>query len=80
MQSFMVRNMISLEICSDTYDFRAIDTRKYGRPDLVKLTLKMVKEFDAEAVAVISNQSLTEKLVYNLNSRGIPAYGAIFDS
>ena len=46
----------------------------------MKLTLKMVKEFDAEAVGVISNQPLTEKLVYGLNSRGIPAYGAIFDS
>ncbi|KAF9649149.1 hypothetical protein BDM02DRAFT_3128577 [Thelephora ganbajun] len=56
------------------------DTRKYGRPDLVKLILKMVKEFDAEAVGVISNQPLTEKVVYGLNSRGIPAYGAIFDS
>ena len=56
------------------------DTRKHGRPDLVKLTLKMVKEFDAEAVAVISNQRVTEKLVYGLTSRGIPAYGAIFDS
>ncbi|KAF9642397.1 hypothetical protein BDM02DRAFT_3133117 [Thelephora ganbajun] len=56
------------------------DTRKHGRPDLVKLILKMVKEFNAEAVGVISNQPLTEKVVYGLNSRGIPAYGAIFDS
>ncbi|KAF9652307.1 hypothetical protein BDM02DRAFT_3183699 [Thelephora ganbajun] len=56
------------------------DTRKHGKPDLVKLALKMVKEFDAEAVGVISNQFLTEKLVYGLTSRGIPAYGAIFDS
>lgn len=56
------------------------DTRKHGRPDMIKLTLKMVKEFKAEAVGVISNQKLTEKLVYGLNSRGIPAYGAIFDS
>ena len=56
------------------------DTRKHGKPDLTKLALKMVKEFNAEAVGVISNQKLTEKLVYGLNSRGIPAYGAIFDS
>jgi len=56
------------------------DTRKHGKPDLVKLTLKMVKEFDAEAVGVISNPHLTKKLVYGLTSRGIPAYGAIFDS
>jgi len=47
---------------------------------LLKLTLKMVKDFDAEAVAVISNQAVTEKVVYGLKSRGIPAYGAIFDS
>ena len=59
---------------------RGTDTRKHGKPDLLKLTLKMVKEFNAEAVGVISNQGLTEKLVYGLNSRGIPAYGAIFDS
>ena len=57
-----------------------IDTRKHGKPDLIKLTLKMVKEFNAEAVGVISNQGVTEKVVYGLNSRGIPAYGAIFDS
>jgi hypothetical protein len=56
------------------------DTRENGKPDMIKLALKMVKEFDAEAVGVISNQKLTEKLVYGLNSRGIPAYGAIFDS
>jgi hypothetical protein len=56
------------------------DTRTHGRPDMIKLTLKMIKEFDAEAVGVISSQKLTEKLVYGLNSRGIPAYGAIFDS
>jgi hypothetical protein len=56
------------------------DTRKHGKPDLVKLTLKMVKEFNAEAVGVISNPGLTQKLVYGLTSRGIPAYGAIFDS
>lgn len=68
------------QISSTANISREIDTRKHGKPDLVKLTLKMVKEFDAEAVGVISNQTLTEKLVYNLNARGIPAYGAIFDS
>ena len=47
---------------------------------MVKLALKAVKEFDAEAVGVISNKLLTEKVVYGLTSRGIPAYGAIFDS
>ncbi|KAK3369930.1 hypothetical protein B0H63DRAFT_485788 [Podospora didyma] len=33
-----------------------------------------------EAVVVISNQKLTKKVVYGLETRGVPAYGAIFDS
>ncbi|KAG9127721.1 hypothetical protein FRC07_010486 [Ceratobasidium sp. 392] len=56
------------------------DTRKHGKPDMVKLTLRMVREFNAEAVAIISNQKLTEKVVYGMMSRGIPAFGAIWDS
>jgi len=76
----MVRNTIYFRIRPSANTPRPIDTRKYGRPDLVKLTLKMVKEFDAEAVGVISNPAVTKKLVYGLTSRGIPAYGPIFDS
>ncbi|KAF8134785.1 hypothetical protein K438DRAFT_2031313 [Mycena galopus ATCC 62051] len=56
------------------------DTRKHGKPDMVKLTLRLVKEFNAEAVCVISNQKLTQKIVYGMMSRGIPAFGAIWDS
>ncbi|TFY68751.1 hypothetical protein EVJ58_g815 [Rhodofomes roseus] len=56
------------------------DTRQHGRPDLVKLTYRMVQAFNAEAVVIISNQPLTEKVVYGMMSRGIPAFGAIWDS
>ncbi|KAJ6508780.1 nonribosomal peptide synthetase 12 [Mycena sanguinolenta] len=56
------------------------DTRKHGKPDMVKLTLRLVNEFNAEAVCVISNQKLTQKIVYGMMSRGIPAFGAIWDS
>ncbi|THH01899.1 hypothetical protein EW026_g863 [Hermanssonia centrifuga] len=56
------------------------DTRKHGKPDMVKLTYRLVKEFDAEAVCIISNQKLTQKVVYGMMSRGIPAFGAIWDS
>ncbi|KAJ7044130.1 nonribosomal peptide synthetase 12 [Mycena alexandri] len=56
------------------------DTRKNGKPDMVKLTLRLVSEFNAEAVCVISNQKLTQKIVYGCMSRGIPAFGAIWDS
>jgi len=33
-----------------------------------------------EAVVIISNQKVTKKVVYGLESRGVPTYGAIFDS
>lgn len=33
-----------------------------------------------EAVVIISNQKVTKKVVYGLESRGVSAYGAIFDS
>ncbi|OCL07920.1 hypothetical protein AOQ84DRAFT_278088, partial [Glonium stellatum] len=57
-----------------------INTRVTGRPDLVRMTYQVYREFNAEAVFVISNPKLTRKLVYAMESRGIPAYGPIFDS
>ncbi|MCB0116446.1 MAG: hypothetical protein KDD84_20250 [Caldilineaceae bacterium] len=56
------------------------DTDSAGRPDLVKLAYDAVVAFDAEAVIVISNKKLTWQVVYGMESRGIPAYGAIWDS
>lgn len=56
------------------------DTDAQGKPDLTALTLKAVEESGAEAVIVISNQKLTRKLVHDMESFGIPAYGAIWDS
>ncbi|KAL3496559.1 hypothetical protein BJX62DRAFT_221887 [Aspergillus germanicus] len=56
------------------------DTKKQGRPDLVRLTWDAVQAFDAEAVIIISNEKLTKKVVYGMETRGVPAYGAIWDS
>ncbi|KAG7093556.1 hypothetical protein E1B28_007226 [Marasmius oreades] len=56
------------------------DTRIHGRPDMVKLTHRMVDEFKPEAVVVISNEPLTRKIVYGMMSRGVLAFGAIWDS
>ncbi|MEM9487841.1 MAG: hypothetical protein AAGC55_01790 [Myxococcota bacterium] len=56
------------------------DTDAAGRPDLVKLAYRAYREFDAEAVICISNKKLTWQVVYGMESRGIPAYGAIWDS
>ncbi|MDN5202580.1 amino acid adenylation domain-containing protein [Fulvivirgaceae bacterium BMA10] len=56
------------------------DTDAYGKPDMVKLAYKAYEEFNAEAVICISNKKLTWKVVYGMESRNIPAYGAIWDS
>ena len=56
------------------------DTRAQGRPDLVELTYKLYVESGAEAVFIISNPKVTKKVVYGMETRGIAAYGAIFDS
>ncbi|GAB1196920.1 hypothetical protein APSETT444_006200 [Aspergillus pseudonomiae] len=57
-----------------------INTRESGRIDMVPIIRKLYKDFDAEAVCVISNPFVTKKVVYELESGGIPAFGPIFDS
>ncbi|WP_305987246.1 hypothetical protein [Roseibium sp. MMSF_3544] len=56
------------------------DTDAHGKPDLSALALQAVRESGAEAVIVISNQKLTRKVVHDMETLGIPAYGAIWDS
>ena len=56
------------------------DTRAQGRPDMVELTHRLYVESGAEAVFIISNPKLTRRVVYGMETRGIAAYGAIFDS
>ncbi|KAJ4180065.1 hypothetical protein NW767_014493 [Fusarium falciforme] len=56
------------------------DTKKQGRPDLVKMGYNLAKSFKAEAVIIIANEKITKKVVYGLETRGVPAYGAIWDS
>lgn len=57
-----------------------IDIRISGRPDMVALAYHLYVESQSEAVFVISNTALTKKVVYGMESRGIPAYGPIWDS
>lgn len=57
-----------------------IETNQSGRVDMVPIIRQLVKEFDAEAVCVISNPRVTKSVVYELESRGTPAFGPIFDS
>ncbi|KAI3542000.1 AMP-binding enzyme [Colletotrichum filicis] len=56
------------------------DTKISGRPDLVKMGYNLVQSFNAEAVIIIANEKITKKVVYGLETRGVPAYGAIWDS
>lgn len=56
------------------------DTRTQGRPDLPKMCYNVAKNFNAEAVIIIANEKITKKVVYALESRGVAAYGAIWDS
>jgi hypothetical protein len=57
-----------------------IDTDEMGRPDLVAVTWKVVREVGAEAVFVLGNERVTRKVVYGLEGRGVPAFGPVWDS
>ncbi|KAJ5656302.1 hypothetical protein N7507_008252 [Penicillium longicatenatum] len=57
-----------------------LDTDQTGRVDMVPIIARQFKEFDAEAVCVISNPVLTGRIVHELEARGFPAFGPIFDS
>lgn len=57
-----------------------INTTIYKRPDLLERAHSMYVDSQAEAVFVISNPKVTRKIVYGLESRGVPAFAPIFDS
>lgn len=64
------------------------NTRKQGKPDMVRETWKLVEasgrrrdgSFEVEAVCIIANKKVTEMVVRAMEVRGMAAYGAIFDS
>jgi hypothetical protein len=57
-----------------------IDTKMGGRRNMIRLAHSLYRESNAEAVIVISNTEGTYSVVRGLESRGIPAYGPIWDS
>jgi hypothetical protein len=68
------------EILAVQPDALVWDTSLHGKPDMVRLAYAAYRDFGAEAVICISNKKLTWQVVYGLERRGIPAYGAIWDS
>lgn len=59
---------------------QVVDSEKARRMDTVLLAWQLYVESNAEAVFVISNPKLTRKVRSGLESRGVPAYGPIWDS
>ena len=61
-----------------------IDTMATGTPDLVTLGWGVFKGMGGgrggEAVMCISNHKVTRNVVFGFEGRGVPAFGAIFDS
>jgi len=68
------------EILAEHPDAIIWDTDLHGKPDMVELAYRAARDFDAEAVICISNKKLTWRVVSWMESRGVPAYGAIWDS
>lgn len=56
------------------------NTSDNGDPDLVHEAYQLYVSHDAEAVFIISNQKVTRKVTYDLECRGVPIFGVIFDS
>jgi hypothetical protein len=51
-----------------------------GRPDMLQVAYDAYVESGAEAVICISNKSVTWEVVEGLESRGVPAFGPVWDS
>lgn len=68
------------DVMATDRDAVVINTTTGRRPDLLELAHSMYVQTGAEAVFVISNPGLTRKVVYGLESRGVPAFAPIFDS
>ena len=56
------------------------DTGMYGRPNVEQLALDAVRDYRAQAVFCVSNKTVTKKVVETCLGKGIPAYGATWDS
>ena len=48
--------------------------------DIVKLAYTVYRESKAEAVCIISNKKVVDMVVFGMETRGVPAYGPIWDS
>ena len=56
------------------------DTRALGSLDLVQIACHAMDEIEAEAMIIISTETVTRVVVGKMERKGLPAYGAIWDS
>ena len=56
------------------------NTDEQGKPDVLALTYEAYVDSGADAVICISNRRVTARVVGELERRGIPAFGPIWDS
>ncbi|MCS4229880.1 hypothetical protein EDF77_3141 [Stenotrophomonas maltophilia] len=68
------------EILAAQPDALIWDTQRDGKPDLLQLSWGTAHDMKAEAVICIANRALTDAVVNGCEARGLPAYGAIWDS
>ncbi|KIW09698.1 hypothetical protein PV08_12041 [Exophiala spinifera] len=61
-------------------DAMIFNTTESGRPDLVRHIYRLYFTSGSEAVFLVSNPRTTRKVVYELESRGLPIFAPIFDS
>ena len=68
------------EILAAQPDALIWDTHTAGKPELLQLAWQTAQHMNAEAVICIANRALTDAVVDGCEARGLPAYGAIWDS
>jgi hypothetical protein len=68
------------EILRAQPDATILDTAKFGKPDMVRLTHNACQAFGATAVIVVSNKPATWQIVHGMERLGYPAFGPIWDS
>ncbi|WP_155957138.1 hypothetical protein [Rhodococcus sp. UNC23MFCrub1.1] len=56
------------------------NTSEQGKPDVFDLSYKAFVDSGADAVIIVSNKAVTDRVVSEFERRGIPAFGPIWDS
>ncbi len=56
------------------------NTTAQGKPDVLALTMQAFDDSGADAVIIVSNRPVTARIVGEMERRGVPAFGPIWDS